>query len=1674
MWLAEHPVIRVLSDGASPPFDFLDEDGRHVGLYADYLDELSRATGLRFEWSEQNRRDQLVAAARSGRGQLIVGFAVPVPAKGFLPVGRVVAHDYPVLVARRDGGGFGATSPERQRVSVVRGYAPAQDYATRMQARQYLNSEGFEPALVDVAVGRADMSVQSLAVAEFLIRQRGLLGLEIVGPYSRAVGADDALRWWVPAADAPLVGILEKAWDHLPVERHRALRARWLDRPVVTQGGGLPLQIEAGSSLAEDLLAVAVLIVLLLSGLLGWQWHRGRRSKARDQILGARRMKDVERVLEESPGLIFEMEQAESGGMVVRYASRAMRQLFAIEFEEQRLPMEVLLRTVYPEDQPHLVSAIQQSAAEQPELDLEFRILSPQGLRWVKSILRPRREDGVRMVWSGVIVDISTQKRAEAFAEQTEQRLREIADNVPGAVVQFQRDLAGNFRLNFASASLFAVRGVRPEDFNRSSDAFFSSVHDDDRARLRAAVEHSAVTLEPLSDEYRVRMADGHIEWMGVSAVPSQGRDGVVVWNGYLGNLTRLKSIEQKLLSAERFLHDLTDGIPGFIYQLRRDAATAPYRFVFVSAGVTTHGVSVAEVMADNQRLYAPVDAEDRGRVLAAIDRSYASLSPFRVEYRLRLPTGLTAWMRTQAMPVRDAEGAVIWNGMTFNISEEKLREVQARRAEERLARLTNALPGVVFQIATASMGEWLYTYLSEGALSVYQIAPEVGLGDASQVHQMFLAEDWRRLELALSESVHNGAEVQRECRIRRPDGALRWLAIMARPQGQNGELFVWNGFAQDITEAKEAQAAAELLQRRLLEVSENVPCTVFQIQRDFEDELSVRFISENVYGLIGLTRDELLGDIKVLIDRVAPDDLPTVLSELERAHRQQRPVVFDFRVRDTMESIRWLRTSLSTPRMEDGGVVWNGAWLDITDIKQLEMELASASQVADGANRLKSEFLATMSHEIRTPMNAIIGLGQLMQQTTLSGTQRGYLDKIKTASQSLLGILNDILDHSKIEAGKMNLERTEFDLNTLLDNLSAITHLKAIEKNLELRFEVPPGLPMRLLGDPLRLGQVLLNLTSNAIKFSESGVVVVRVGEVGRNESELRLEFEVSDQGIGLSPEQIEGLFQTFAQGDASTTRKYGGTGLGLSISRNLIRLMGGDIEVRSTLGEGSVFRFETVVGLSLLPQPRYDLPRDLFGLHALVVDDNPETCAVIEGWLKTFGFVVSVAEDGISALHQIEQAQVPFALAVLDWRMPMLNGVEVAERIRKLPLITQPALLMSTAFLSDELVRQCDRVSLKDFLAKPFSPTMLFNTVLAALGRAEARSAPVDTQPLAGLKVLVADDNELNLEIASEILESAGASVRLARNGEEVLERLDSSDFDLALLDLQMPKLDGLEAARRLRADARFATLPLVAMTAHAMPEHREASRQAGFDAHLLKPIDQRELFDTLLRYRPGAAPAGPSAESVVSTPSAAGSTQEVALFNRVNALQRLGGNHALLDRLLARFASDHADAANQIVQALEAGDIARATREAHTLKGVAANLGATLLSSTAATVEAALRQDGFVSSLTLDLLRIHQHETLRVIQQGMQPSAMTAGRSEQSAATLRGLLGQLQVLLLAHDANAKDAYEALQQELPGPPMSSLLRLRSAVENYEFDQALLALQEVFRDLNLSPEDKG
>jgi two-component system sensor histidine kinase/response regulator len=628
----------------------------------------------------------------------------------------------------------------------------------------------------------------------------------------------------------------------------------------------------------------------------------------------------------------------------------------------------------------------------------------------------------------------------------------------------------------------------------------------------------------------------------------------------------------------------------------------------------------------------------------------------------------------------------------------------------------------------------------------------------------------------------------------------------------------------------------------------------------------------------------------------------------------------------------------------------------------------ASNRQLAT-ASRMKSDFLANMSHEIRTPMNAIIGLSRMVMKTDLSALQRDYVGKLHGSAQHLLGIVNDILDFSKIEAGKLNLEHTQFQLDQLLENTSSLMGEKASAKSLEVVFDVPPDVPQHLVGDALRIGQVLLNYVSNAVKFTERGAIVIAVRAEDVTATSALLHFSVKDSGIGLDADQIQRLFQSFSQADASTTRRFGGTGLGLAISRQLAGLMGGEVGVESEPGRGSTFWFSARVGID--PQPRRKAsmltPR---GRRALVVDDNDIARMTIASLLSGMAFRTSEVDSGPAALQEVSRAAAsgePYDVIYLDWRMPGMDGLETARQLRSLGLDKTPMLLMVTAYDRNEVIEEARRAGIRDVLVKPVSASTIFDTTMGAFDAHEpAHQKKPDVVPvpervaaLRGARVLLAEDNEINQLVASELLQEAGLVVDIAENGALALARMKVVDYDLVFMDMQMPVMDGIEATRAIRQEPRLADVPVIAMTANAMDRDRQRCLDAGMHDFIPKPIDPDALLAMLLKWV-RVPHSGDRALNVPAVPPRAAPGELPAgipgLDTRLG-LPRMGNKKALYLAMLRRFANNYKDVALQFRHAFDAGDLQTAERLAHTIRGVAGQLAACAIEDHAGNLESAI---------------------------------------------------------------------------------------------------------------------
>ncbi|MCL1094101.1 response regulator [Shewanella kaireitica] len=611
-------------------------------------------------------------------------------------------------------------------------------------------------------------------------------------------------------------------------------------------------------------------------------------------------------------------------------------------------------------------------------------------------------------------------------------------------------------------------------------------------------------------------------------------------------------------------------------------------------------------------------------------------------------------------------------------------------------------------------------------------------------------------------------------------------------------------------------------------------------------------------YSMLGYKSNEFPALVSTIDELIHPDDRIRV--EEHRNEYLNNPIgTYDveFRMLGKSGEYHWLlsrgRVVEFTPTNQPKRMV--GTHKDITRHKRNEVAMLEAKQDAEMANLYKSEFLANMSHEIRTPMNAIIGMLQLAQRTSLTPQQKDYLEKAGFSAHSLLRIINDILDFSKIEAGKLELERVAFPLDKVLDHALDLNALKAQEKGVELLLYAPVTAGLILEGDPLRLGQVLINMLSNAVKFTQSGEIELGCEDVGERDHRITLKFWVRDTGIGISKEQQAILFDAFAQADGSTTRKYGGTGLGLSISKHLVSMMGGTMQVESEMGVGSTFSF--TISFEIAEEAEVQplvIPSTLGGLKTLVIDDNPTALQIYSSVMRDFHFSVDTAASGPEGLYKLSKN--PVDLLLLDWMMPEMDGIAVIEEIDDMvasgKLAKRPVIIMMTAYAAEPMHKDIAGSNVYALLQKPFKASSLFDEIISAFSdEPSLNTLPEANEEVADKDtgyILLVEDNFINQQVATELLKSAGYTVDVAENGQIALDMIDAANYDAVLMDIQMPVMDGLTATKELRKRYSATELPVIAMTAHAMSGDREKSLSAGMNAHITKPIVLNELFETL----------------------------------------------------------------------------------------------------------------------------------------------------------------------------------------------------------------------------------
>jgi two-component system sensor histidine kinase/response regulator len=815
---------------------------------------------------------------------------------------------------------------------------------------------------------------------------------------------------------------------------------------------------------------------------------------------------------------------------------------------------------------------------------------------------------------------------------------------------------------------------------------------------------------------------------------------------------------------------------------------------------------------------------------------------------------------------------------------------------------------------------------------------------------------------------------------------------------------------------------------------------------------------------------------------------LPAVLSN--SLNPTPFPLFSDARQRDLdvrrQQSVRIFRS----PPRDDGGVQ---VLIEINDVssavaRERKLQLLNTTLVqstamtqaalktAEDASESKSQFVANMSHEIRTPMNAILGMLRLLHSTELSPRQLDYTTKTEGAAKSLLGLLNDILDFSKMEAGKMDLDPQPFKVERLLRDLSVILSANVGSKPVEVLFDIDPLLPKVLLGDAMRLQQVLINLGGNAIKFTEQGQVVLQIRLLAQDASGATLRIAVQDSGIGIAPDNQKHIFNDFSQAEASTTRRFGGTGLGLSICKRLVSMMGGELALDSSLGAGSTFHF--TLTLPVVEAVRTDVQAHEAPapecLAALIVDDNATARELLAATVRAWGWPVDAAASGPQALALMQErhqaGKSPYQVIFIDWQMPGMDGWQTLEQMRKLSAAGDaPTTIMVTAQGREMLSKRSalEQAHLHGFLVKPITASMLLDAVTAArAGHGNLRSRPrtftAKETRLAGLRLLVAEDNLINQQVANELLTAEGAQVEIAANGQLAVDAVAAADppFDAVLMDLQMPVMDGYQATQTIRHSLGLTDLPVIAMTANAMASDRAACLAAGMNDHVGKPFDLNHLVDVLLNHTKRAV-AG-TATAAAERPAGGYATEALDV---AGALKRLGGNTRLYAQILPSYLRDLTGLPDQIDALILLGDHASAAQRMHTIKGLSATVGATEMASVASSAERAFKQGTQTTAVQSACALIRA--TVTTTCAAMEPVAQALLSTDVSEAQITnvdfdaaGLVADLvglQALLKNADMAALEAHQQLSQAHGGGAAHAFAGLNAAIGNLDFAQGVV-----------------
>lgn len=1634
-WLNEHPVINIGADPDWRPFEYIDEYEQHRGMVADYMQIITQQIGIDFQLPAIRNWQQMMNKYHAGEIDIIPGLGVTSQRKkDFLFTTPYLTVPGVVITRKQTENVKSLDLLGNQELAVVAGYATDDWLKAKHPEIKPVYVSSVAEGLKQVADGEIDAMLANQLSAIDRVNAFAINNLKV----NFATSFEYKLAIGVRKDWPELVTILNKVLSKITPAQKDSIRNNWVS--VELQGQISPVeknQSQTNQIPLLQIMLIALSLTLILS-LMFWSLKR--------------HLADIEYIY-----------QSESFKF---YAAFAVILILVLIFMVTTFSLnreEKITREKSAESLITVLEATQETMrywvrgglrqvtliANESDLGTLFSRVKPaehtetEDFSNLGELLRSKNSDLSNWQFAMVLSDGTSVFDETASVQHILSKLQNTVFNGESVFIPPQKVLAENkVRMYFAAPVWdYAGRPIAAVVASIDPNLEFSEILQ--RGSLGSSIETYAVNREGMMisrSRFNQQLVDiGMLQEEQSSILNIKLTDPG-------GNLTRgwAPAKEKSQQTLTHMAQQLVDGGVGAITQPMRD-----YR-----------GVPVISAWAWDEQLGIGFVSE--------MDEVEALKSFFISQNTVYTVLGIALFLTFSLM------GFSYWIGERANHSlarakdelEDKVEERTAElsKSEEQFHRLMESAPDAM--LVTKPSGEIIL--INQRAEALFGYRRDELIGQHLEPHLEGHKDHVR--DFIENPTVHTmGENINFVARSKA--GVFIPVEVSFSPIETSEGLTIASS-VRDISERRAAEKALADNRKMLQAILDNSPALIYLKDPDGKYLL----VNKAWNDVMAMSGDEAIGkkDHDFLAKQIAG-----------QFFANEQNVIKSHSVLQVEEHLTHpdgkvhVYTAFKFPMEDDDGhiIAVGGIASDIT-------EQVKARKVAEEATKAKSDFLANMSHEIRTPMNAIIGMSHLAMQTDLNKRQRNYIEKVHLSAEALLGIINDILDFSKIEAGKLDIESIDFRLEDVLENLSNLIGMKTEEKGIEFLFDISPDLPTALIGDPLRLGQILINLGNNAVKFTEAGGEVVIKAEVDdEDDDSVMMYFRVIDTGIGMTPEQTSKLFQSFSQADSSTTRKYGGTGLGLAICKNLTEMMGGQIWVSSEAGVGSQFHFKVKVGKqkSQVSQRRHTRTH-LEQLKILVVDDNSSARDILVAMLARIGAEVDQAASGETCLALLEQAddKHPYDLVFMDWKMPGMDGIETIQQIQsKLDLDNMPMIIMVTAFGREEVSSAAGELEISSILTKPVTASSLLDAIMSARGVDDKEAVrPASRKDelleiknkLQGAHLLLVEDNEINQELALELLNSNNISVEVAENGQIAVDMLSEKEFDGVLMDCQMPVMSGYEATEYIRNTLGLTTLPVIAMTANAMAEDIEKAHQSGMNDHISKPIIVKDMFTTMAKW---ITPSNPSRVMHSSRSEDQASVFDITDISGIDTkigLLTTQNNEQLYRKLLVKFRDSYRDYKTTFIEELASDDEQAAERSAHTLKGIAGNIGAKGVQLKAGLLEQACKEkqpkEQLESLLTQLVPEIEVIVTSLVSIDNV--ARASSPESEIDTKKLADLCVELRELLEDDDTAAKDLVDEIEQmSLASEQRAIINKLYKAIDNYDFELGLKELDKMTSNFN-------